>query len=509
MLQKLGEGGMGAVWLCEDMLLRRKVALKTLFADRNSVTEEDLERFRREVAIAHAVNHPGVARTYDLGESAGVHYLTMEYLEGETLVDRIKRGEPMTSDELRAIAVPLCKGLRAAHRAGVVHRDLKPANIMLVRDERRAVIMDFGIATAMDEPQAETEEPVHQAVNVPWEVTSAGRGTPTYMAPEQWTGQRGDARTDIYALGIILYVCLTKKVPYKAATAQELAQLHTSAPVPKVEALAHGVDPDLAKLITQCLAKRPEDRPASMNEVVERLTRGERRKQRSLQVLGVAAGSAALLSLVGLGLWSMAHGAVIREMRPAQARLAEVVALQLDAADLDQLRVKADIDSPVFKKVHGVMERYHKRYPELMGMYAMRATEVPDKYTIIADLFPRDTDRNGDGEISEEEHGAPPGTPYDGSDSPHMAEALRSDAPVADEDFTADAWGLSLSGYAAVLQDGVRTRYFVGADARNTPLASFQLRLVVILALSWLVMVVGFAIARYRLDKKRLSRESE
>jgi Na+/melibiose symporter-like transporter len=80
---------------------------------------------------------------------------------------------------------------------------------------------------------------------------------------------------------------------------------------------------------------------------------------------------------------------------------------------------------------------------------------------------------------------------------------------VADEDFTADAWGLSLSGYAAVLQDGVRTRYFVGADARNTPLASFQLRLVVILALSWLVMVMGFAIARYRLDKKRLSRESE
>ncbi len=509
MLQKLGEGGMGAVWLCEDMLLRRKVALKTLFADRHSITEEDLERFRREVAIAHAINHPGVARTYDLGEAGGVHYLTMEFLEGETLVDRLKRGEPLTSDQLREIAVPLCKGLRAAHRAGVVHRDLKPANIMLVKDHRRAVIMDFGIATAVDETQTSPDEPMQPVANVPWEVTSAGRGTPTYMAPEQWLGQRGDARTDIYALGIILYVCLTKKVPFKASTAQELGDLHQNAPPPKVESLAPGVDPDLAKLIAQCLAKRPEDRPRSMDEVVERLTRGQRRKQLTFQLLAAAAASAVLLSLVGMGLWAIAHGAVIREMRPAQARLAELVALQLSAADLNKLQTKSDIDSPAFRKVHGLFERYHKRYPELAGIYAMRATDAPHQYVIVADLFPLDTDRDGNGQIDEGEQGAPPGTTYDGSQSPHMAEALAGDGPVADETFTSDAWGLTLSGYSGVLQDGVRTKYFVGADARNTPLAAFKLRLVVILALSWLAMVVGFAALRLNLGKRRSTVEAE
>lgn len=500
---------MGAVWLCEDMLLRRKVALKTLFADRHNITDEDLERFRREVAIAHAINHPGVARTYDLGEASGVHYLTMEFLEGETLVDRLKRGNALTSDELREIAVPLCKGLRAAHRAGVVHRDLKPANIMLVKDDRRAVIMDFGIATATDEPHTSPDEPMLPVANVPWEVTSAGRGTPTYMAPEQWLGQRGDGRTDIYALGIILYVCLTKKVPFKASTAQELGELHQTAPVPKVESLAPGVDPDLARLITQCLAKRPEDRPSSMDEVVERLTRGQRRRQQSLQLLAAAGASALLLSLVGLGLWTLAHGAVIREMRPAQARLAELVALQLSSADLDKLHNSQDLDSAAFREIHGVFLRYHKRYPELAGLYAMRATDAPNQYVIVADLFPRDTDRDGNGKIDEGEQGAPPGTPYDGSESPHMAEALAGEGPVADENFTSDAWGLTLSGYSAVLQDGVRTKYFVGVDARNTPLAAFKLRLVVILTLSWLALVVGFAVLRSRVGKRRSSPEAE
>ncbi len=495
---KLGEGGMGAVWLCEDLLLRRKVALKTLFADRAEMADEDLERFRREVAIAHAINHPNVARTYDLGEAAGVHYLTMEFLEGETLVGRIKRSEALPSSEVREIAVHLCQGLRAAHRAGVVHRDLKPANIMLVPDGRVAVIMDFGIAAAVDEEQPAPEDVVEISATAPWEVTSAGRGTPTYMAPEQWDGQRGDARTDIYALGIILYVCLTKKVPFRASTNQELADLHRSAPPPSVESLVPGVDRDLARLVAACLAKRPEQRPQSVDEVLERLDRGRRRKQAVAQTAGTAAIVAVLLSLVGFGLWSMAHSAVIREMQPAQARLAEIIANQLSADDLDRVLAAKDINIPEFKRIHSILQRYQERDPEIKSLYVMKPAATAGHFTFVVDLYPKDTDRDGDGTISDDEKGSLPGDDYSGSDSGQIVEGSRSLTPMADEDFTRDSWGLSLSGYAPVLRDGKHSGYFVGADEGNSHLEHFQMRLLIVLLATWLLLSATFGLLRQR-----------
>ena len=503
MLQKLGEGGMGAVWLCEDILLRRKVALKTLFADRNQVTEEDLERFRREVAIAHAINHENIARTYDLGEAAGVHYLTMELLEGQTLVDRLKKGEPMSAQELREMAIPLCNGLRAAHKAAVVHRDLKPANVMLVNDARKVVIMDFGIAAAVDEPQ-DPDEVLQPVANVPWEVTSAGRGTPTYMAPEQWAGQRGDQRTDIYALGIIFYVCLTKKVPFKATSSQELADLHQTQLAPRVEALAPATDRLMANLIAQCMAKRPEDRPQSIDEVLDILERGKGRRAYVLQTVGMSLALALVLGLVGLGLWSLAHRTVIREMRPSIGRLAELVALQVDAADLDTVLADKKVDSPAFERVHRVYERYYKRYPELKSLYAMRPAKEPGHYTIAVDLYPKDTDRDGNGAIDEDEAGSLPGEDYDGSDSPGMAETAQTVGAVADDDFTSDKWGISLSGYCAVFKDGKRTPYFVGADASNVPMARFKIKLIVILGALWVLLSTGFAVVRARLGRRKV-----
>lgn len=502
MVQKLGEGGMGAVWLCEDILLRRKIALKTLFADRNQVTEEDLERFRREVAIAHAINHENIARTYDLGEAAGVHYLTMEYLEGDTLVDRLKKGEVLTSVELRELAIPLCEGLRAAHKAGVVHRDLKPANVMLVNDARKIVVMDFGIAAAVEE-DSDPNEVLQPVANVPWEVTSAGRGTPTYMAPEQWAGQRGDQRTDIYALGIILYVCLTKKVPFKAANSQDLADLHQNQLAPRVEVLAPATDRGMANLIARCMAKRPEDRPQSMGEVLDILERGKGRRAYVWQTIGMTLALGAVLALVGLGLWSLAHRTVIREMKPSIGRLAELIALQVDAADLDKVLADKDIESEAFQRVHRVYQRYYKRYPELKSLYAMRPGKQPDHYTIAVDLHPKDTDRDGDGKIGEDEAGSLPGDDYDGSESQGMAETAHTVGPVADEDFTSDDWGISLSGYCAVFKDGKRTPYFIGADASNDPAARFKLKLAVILTALWVLLSSGFAVVRAKLGRRR------
>jgi len=497
MLQKLGEGGMGAVYLCEDVLLRRKVALKTLFADRQ-VGEEDLERFRREVAIAHAVHHPGIARTYDLGEAAGVHYLTMEYLEGMTLVDRLRDGPALTSDEVRRMAVPLCEGLRAAHRAGIVHRDLKPANIMLVPGERKVVVMDFGIARSMAHPDDE-----HPALDAPpsqgFDVTSAGRGTPTYMAPEQWQGEGGDARTDVYALGVILFVCLARRAPFRAETADGLGTLHQHEPAPLVTRFVPKADKDLVLLIRDCLAKRPADRPQSMAAVLDRLQRSSRRKQNFFVVLATALVAAGLLAVMGLGLWTLAKRAIIREMRPALGTLAETVALQVDASDLAKLDTDDDIDSPAFRRPHAVLERTKQRFPALNALYIMRASKTPNEFEFVVDLHPRDyQDEHGD-----LKPGSAPGDTYDASSSPAMSEVLAAGTPVADAEFVEDAWGVALSGYAPVLQDGKPSPYFVGVDARNDQLERLKVQLVVLFSVAWVLVLVGFAIARAVLDRKR------
>jgi serine/threonine protein kinase len=500
MVRKLGAGGMGAVYLCDDVLLRRRVALKTLFSN-SQLDDEDLDRFRREVSIAHAVNHPNIARTYDLGESAGIHYLTMEFLEGKTLVDRLREGAAMTSTEVREIAIPLCQGLRAAHRAGVVHRDLKPANVMLVNDDRKAVIMDFGIARAGDDDEQHgPRAPLEQNATIPWEVTSAGRGTPTYMAPEQWDDESGDARTDMYALGVILFVCLTRRAPYRAESAEALAMLHKHAPIPDVAALVPGVDRDLAKLIRHCLAKRPQDRPDSAVAVLNELQRGARRRKQVLSLAGISLALAGLLLLTGLGLWMMAKSAVIQEMRPSQARLAEVIALQMDARALDEVNRTKAIDSPAFVRAHRVLERYKESNPELLSLYVMRSTSRDDQYEIVVDLLPKDRDLNGDGVISQDEQGSAPGRRYDGSDTPAMAEVLRTGRAGSDTDFVADDWGLSLSGYSPVVQDGRTTAYFVGVDARNDQLERLRVRLAVLFSVVWLLGTISFTIARLVMD---------
>ncbi|NUO53721.1 MAG: protein kinase [Polyangiaceae bacterium] len=247
----LGEGGMGAVFRVLDRELDEEVALKVLHSDLAN-TPEALHRFRREVKLARRVTHPNVARTYDLGLDESRRFITMELLRGESLAKSAREGVAL--GEALRVAAGVARGLAAAHAEGVVHRDLKPENVMLCGE--RVVITDFGIARA--ERAAPGEREAHATVAV--------IGTPAYMSPEQVEGLAGDGRSDVYALGVVLFELLTKRLPFEGETAIAVAtaRLLRDAPDPRtfVE-----VPDGVADLIMRTLSRRREERPDAQTMV--------------------------------------------------------------------------------------------------------------------------------------------------------------------------------------------------------------------------------------------------
>src|SRR5438093_13161137 len=202
----LGRGGMGEVYRADDLTLDHPVALKFL---PEAVTHDGarLAQFHNELRIARQVSHKNVCRLYDLGEADGRQFLTMEYVDGEDLASLLRRIGRLPPDKAVDIARQLCAGLAAAHERGVLHRDLKPANVML-DGEGNVRITDFGLAAVEGDTSA-----IHA-------------GTPQYMAPEQLNGQHASVRTDIYALGLILFEIFTGRRAYEAKTLDHLRQLH-------------------------------------------------------------------------------------------------------------------------------------------------------------------------------------------------------------------------------------------------------------------------------------------
>jgi hypothetical protein len=252
----LGRGGMGEVYRADDLKLGQPVALK--FLPKHFAAEKDrLERFYAEVRIARQVSHPNVCRVYDVGEIDGQHYLSMEYVDGEDLASLLKRIGRLPSDKALEIARELCAGLAAAHDRGVLHRDLKPSNVM-VDGRGRARITDFGLAVAASEVQE-------------GEVS----GTPAYMAPEQLAGKGASIRSDIYALGLVLYELSTGKKGFDAASLDELRRKHTEETPTAPSAVAPGFDPVVERVILRCLEKDPSQRPSSVAQVAAALPGGD------------------------------------------------------------------------------------------------------------------------------------------------------------------------------------------------------------------------------------------
>ena len=259
-VRKLGSGGMADVYLAEDEELGRRIAIKIL-NDRHANDESFVERFRREAKNAAGLSHPNIVSIYDRGEAEGTYYIAMEYLDGRSLKELVvARGPLPISDAIDATRQVLA-ALRFAHRKGVVHRDIKPHNVMADADGRLKVT-DFGIARA--------------GVS---QMTEAGSiiGTAQYLSPEQARGAAVDQRSDLYSVGVVLYEMLTGTTPFSGDTPVEIAMKHLSdAPrPPSVE--RPDIPPDLDMIVLRALAKSPDDRFQTAEEMdaeLERVARG-------------------------------------------------------------------------------------------------------------------------------------------------------------------------------------------------------------------------------------------
>ena len=253
----LGKGGMGEVYRADDLTLGQQVALK--FLPRTLASNSHaLARLRSEVRLARQVSHPNVCRVYDIGESEGDIFLSMEYVDGEDLASLLRRIGRVPSDKAIEVARKLCAGLAAAHHKGVLHRDLKPGNVML--DSRGEVLLaDFGLAAVADQVEGA-------------EVRS---GTPVYMAPEQMAGEEVTVRSDIYSLGLLLYEIFTGKRPFESDTLAGLARARTDTSPASLTSLVRDLDPAVERIILRCLEPKPSNRPASALAVAAALPGGD------------------------------------------------------------------------------------------------------------------------------------------------------------------------------------------------------------------------------------------
>src|SRR5436190_17521048 len=253
----VGRGGMGEVFRAEDLTLGQIVAMKFL-PERLSQDAAALERFHAEVRNARQVSHPNVCRVFDIGESDGSLFLTMEYVDGEDLASVVRRIGRLSPDKATEIARQICAGLAAAHERGVIHRDLKPANVML-DGAGKIRITDFGLAGVAASIKGE----------------EARAGTPAYMAPEQLAGKEVTPKSDIYSLGLVLYEILTGKRAFEASTLQELVRLRESGTITNPSMLVRDLDPLIERVILRCLETDPGKRPASALQVAAALPGGD------------------------------------------------------------------------------------------------------------------------------------------------------------------------------------------------------------------------------------------
>jgi serine/threonine-protein kinase len=267
LLGTIGEGGMGTVFVAEHVLLGRRAALKVLLPA-YSANQEIVARFFNEARALTAINDPGIVQLFDFGyDDAGTAYIVMELLDGESLAQRLRRlGRLQPIDALRLVK-QCTVTLGAAHAKGIIHRDLKPENLFVVGDPavtggERLKVLEFGVAKLAG------HDPGHSKTR-----TGLVVGTPVFMSPEQCRGGEIDARSDIYALGCVLFTLLTGRPPFDHESSGELIAAHLREPAPALSSLLPDVSPVLDAIVASCLAKSPDARFGSMQSLGEAIDR--------------------------------------------------------------------------------------------------------------------------------------------------------------------------------------------------------------------------------------------
>jgi serine/threonine-protein kinase len=360
-LEELGRGGMGVVYKARQISLKRLVALKMILAGSHAA-ETDRFRFRNEAEAVARLQHPNIVQIHEIGEQGGLPYFSLEFVEGGSL-DRKLRGQPLPIDEAGRLTATLARAMHHAHQRSVVHRDLKPANVLLMSDGTPK-ITDFGLARQLESDSGQTR-------------SGAVMGTPSYMAPEQAAGQTrviGPA-SDIYALGAILYECLTGRPPFQAPTLVELLERVRTAEVVPPSKVNPRVPHDLETICLKALAKEPERRYSSalmLAQDLERFEAGEpilarretiaRKVWRKLKRHRVAT----VLVLLALGIISVAGSVAVRALRDSE---------EADRIKLAIAPLMRDIDAGLQKTepTRAYLEQMEARIGELQPLDAALA----------------------------------------------------------------------------------------------------------------------------------------
>jgi serine/threonine protein kinase len=322
-LEKLGAGGMGEIYKAQDTRLNRYVAIKAL-SGANAEDPERRRRFIQEAQAASGLNHPNIITIHDIISEGGTQFMVMEYVAGKTLVDLIPKAGFRVQQAMQ-YAIQMADALHTAHAAGIVHRDLKPANVM-VTESGFVKILDFGLAKLTDRNPAvhlgEETQTMHEA---PLTVEGSIIGTVSYMSPEQAQGRKVDTRSDIFSFGVVLYEMVTGRRAFEGESSVSTLSAILRDEAKPISEVSPEIAPQLEKLISRCLRKKPDDRWQSMNDVKmalvalkhesdsgtlnrTRLEAAQRRqKQNTVMFWGGMAAAAFLLGVAGAGGWWITH----------------------------------------------------------------------------------------------------------------------------------------------------------------------------------------------------------